>query len=398
MEEKVLAAALQSRKAFDVVTKLEGEKTLTTLGKQVFKGIARYYKADDGATCADGQLVLEDMGRRHPAHREQFTRVFENLPKVSPANVVEFVKANVMEHISLEIRAALDKGDYEKASELMKQYTETETLGVEQAGSGKTYRIMHRVNANDLMAPFKEGSQFKFLPDQLNELLDGVLPGDHILIYAPVNVGKSCLSYNMAFGFCRQGKRVLYIPNEGPEERNYIRGLNRFSGLTRKQIESHPDEADKRAMGRGFDNFYMVQLYPGSVDDIVRLVEEIKPDVCIVDQVINLNIGTKEPSKTEKLEQVCYALRILYNKTKVLGVSVAQADEKAINKAVLEIKDVYYSNVGVQAQVDIMIGMGASKDMLATGERWIQVCKNKASGIHDGFRIRLNQQLSKLED
>lgn len=397
MEEKVLAAALHSRKAFETIKKLEGDKTLTTLGKQVFKGIARFYEVDKECSKADPQLVLDDMVRRAPAHQDLFTKVFEHLPKVSAANVVEYVKANTMEAISLEVRAMLDKGEFEKAGEAMARYTEAQKMGLSTEGA-TGFRVLNKVSAHELMAPFKEGSQFRFLPDQLNDLLDGTLPGDHLLIFAPVNVGKSCLSYNLAFGFAKQGKRVLYIPNEGPEERNYIRALNRFSGLTRKQIDQHPEEADRRATARGFDNFFMVQLYPGSVDDVRRLVGDIQPDVCIVDQVINLNVGGKEPSKTEKLEQVCYALRILYNQTKVLGISVAQADEKAINKAVLEIKDVYYSNVGVQAQVDIMLGMGASREMLASGERWIQVCKNKASGIHEGFRVRLNQQLSKLEE
>lgn len=398
MEAKVIAAAIQSRRAFGIVGKLEGDKSMTTRGKQVWKAIAAFYDADPDAKSADPELIQAALVRKHPTMEKQFVAVFENLPKVSAANVVEFLKATVQDALGMEIRAALDNNDGAAASEAMAKYQAAEAMSATTSAEATAYNVMHNIKSVELLAPFKEGTAFKFLPKQLAPLLDGTMPGDHILIFAPVNVGKSCVAINMAYGLCRQGKKVLFIANEGPQERNYLRVKCRFSGMTRQQIDQHPEEADRRAQVAGMDNFFMVQLHPGSVDDVMKLCEQVQPDVCMVDQVINLQVGGKEPSKTEKLEQVCYALRMFYNKHHILGVSVAQADEKAINKSVLEIRDVYYSNVGVQAQVDIMIGLGASREQLVSGRRYIQVCKNKASGIHDGFPVYLNQQLSRLEE
>jgi archaellum biogenesis ATPase FlaH len=397
MENKVIAAALQSRRAFDIVCKLEADKNLSPLGTQIWKGIKQYYDQGKGAECADPEIVLAQLIRRLPSHAEPLEKAFSILPKVSPANVVEYVKENNLDALSIGIRNAFDKGNVDEAVKQMEQYKVMATLSMDDNAATQGFEVLNGTSAEELTAQFQTGNAFSFSPRQLNNILDGTIPGDHILVYAPVNVGKTALALEMAFGFCRTGKKVLFIANEGPRSRNMTRAKSRFAEMTRQQMMQDPAAANARAKSQGWGNFYLCQLYPGSVDDVKRLCEEIQPDVCIVDQVINLNIGGKEPSKTEKLENVCYALRMFYNKAHILGVSVAQADEKAIDKAVLEIRDVYYSNVGVQAQVDIMIAMGAGKGWIATGERWVQVTKNKASGIHSGFKTRLLQQTSKLE-
>lgn len=396
MENKVIAAAIQSRKAFEIACKLEADKGLSPIGVQIWKGIKRYYDQGPDATCADMDILLDQLRRRMPNHVDALEKAFSLLPSVTSANVVEYIKENSLDAIGIAIRGALDKGDVDAVSKLMTQYQEVTRLTVSEAVAND-FKILNGSSAVELTTQYSTGNAFRFSPKQLNDILDGTIPGDHILIYAPVNVGKSALAIEMAYGFCKQGKRVLFIPNEGPVSRNMMRVKCRFAAMTRQQITDDPQAADARAKSQGWDNFFLCQLHPGSVDDVKRLCEKVKPDVCIVDQVINLHLGGKEPSKTEKLEQVCYTLRMFYNETGILGISVAQADDKAINKAKLEIKDVYYSNVGVQAQVDIMIGLGAAAGWLDTGERWIQVTKNKASGIHTGFKTRLLQQISKLE-
>lgn len=397
MEGKVLAAAIQSRRAFDVVCTLGADKNMSPVGTQIWKGIAQYYKQGKEAPFADPEIVLASLVRRLPGHADTLEKAFSLLPKVSPANVIEYIKENNLDALSVGIRNAFDKGNVEEATKMMGEYQKMAALSLDDTAADGGLVVLNGTSTAELTTQYSSTNSFKFSPKQLNEILDGTVAGDHILIYAPVNVGKSALALEMSLGFCRSGLKVLFIPNEGPVSRNMTRAKSRFSEMTRQQMFLDPEVADARAKKQGWDNFYLCQLYPGSVEDVKRLCEQVKPHVCVVDQVINLHLGGKEPSKTEKLEQVCYALRMFYNKTNILGVSVAQADDKAIDKAVLEIKDVYYSNVGVQAQVDIMLGLGAGKGWLATGERWIQVTKNKASGIHSGFKTRLLQQISKLE-
>lgn len=58
----------------------------------------------------------------------------------------------------------------------------------------------------------------------------------------------------------------------------------------------------------------------------------------------------------------------------------------------------YYSNIGVQGQADVMIGVGMDKNYESKGLRWLNVVKNKASGLHAGCRVKLNWPISKLED
>lgn len=397
MEGKVLSAAFASRRAFDTVIKLGADKNLTPIGTQIWKGLTLFYKQGPEAQSADAEVVSAQLCRRLPAHADAINKALSLLPKVSAPNIVEYIKENSLDALGIQIRGALDKGDVELANKLMTEYSSVAAMSALEDAEQDTVRVLHGTTATELTQQYGTSNAFRFSPGPLNDILDGTVPGDHILVYAPVNVGKTAAALEMCLGFCRQGKRVLFIANEGPETRNMMRAKCRFAEMNRQQVVADPGAADARAAKQGWDNFYFAQLYPGSVDDITRLCEEVKPDVCVVDQVINLHLGGKEPSKTEKLELVCYALRMFYNKQNILGVSVAQADEKAINKAKLDIKDVYYSNVGVQAQVDIMIGLGAAKGWLDSGERWVQVTKNKASGIHSGFKCRLLQQISKLE-
>ena len=45
-----------------------------------------------------------------------------------------------------------------------------------------------------------------------------------------------------------------------------------------------------------------------------------------------------------------------------------------------------------------MIGVGMNSDFQSKGLRYLNVVKNKASGLHAGCRVRLNWPISKLED
>ena len=128
---------------------------------------------------------------------------------------------------------------------------------------------------------------------------------------------------------------------------------------------------------------------------VQALIKEHSPRVCIIDQLPNLILGKgKEPEKTQLLEKLAYAMRMFYSRNKIAGVSMSQADEKAIGKLYLTIKDVYYSNIGVQGQVDAMIGIGMNAQYQATGRRVLNITKNKLGGQHIAINVQLNQSIS----
>jgi hypothetical protein len=78
-------------------------------------------------------------------------------------------------------------------------------------------------------------------------------------------------------------------------------------------------------------------------------------------------------------------------KYKCIGVSTTQAGDSATNKRKLEIGDVDWSNVGVQAQADLLIGMGANQEDMERDIRYLTLLKNKLTGMEETFPIKLDR-------
>ena len=77
-------------------------------------------------------------------------------------------------------------------------------------------------------------------------------------------------------------------------------------------------------------------------------------------------------------------------------VSVTQAGDSAHNKAALDLGDVDFSNTGIPAQADVMIGLGANQNHKDAGELVISLPKNKVSAIHEAFAVTTEPHLSKI--
>lgn len=400
MEARVLAASIASRTAYQKVATLGGADSFTELARQVWKRISAYYEADSEVPCVDIDLLRAKLHRDFPNHMDKFDALLDNLPQVSPPNIVEYVKDAKLSCLALEVCAALDKADTAKSVDLMREYVSIYDVGfAESTTNDDLFTVMQGVKTEALTQKLSSGGKYKLYPPGLGKIVYDLMPGDHILIFAAPETGKSATAITMACGLANAGLRVLYIGNEDPADRMVMRMKACLSRMPVEILKQRPADADARASRAGFDNIIFKELSPGSTDDIKRLCLHFKPDVCVVDQILNLHIsGMKDPGTTEKLEAISKVLRQLYKQTGILGISISQADQKAIGKLMLEIDNVYYSNIGVQGQADVMIGVGMDKNYESKGLRWLNVVKNKASGLHAGCRVKLNWPISKLED
>ena len=75
---------------------------------------------------------------------------------------------------------------------------------------------------------------------------------------------------------------------------------------------------------------------------------------------------------------------------------MTQAGDSAARKAVLDLGDVDYSNTGIPAQADLMVGLGANDHHAKNGEIVFSLPKNKISGVHEYFACAVEPQLSKI--
>lgn len=398
MEAQVLASCLSSRTAYDVVIRLGGDSDLSLLGQQLLKQVTAYYDKDDTVQAVDKSVLLSIIQAALPHHYDKFERVVEVLPEPSPANVIEALKQQRLTRLNAEITQNLAGGKTEEAKTLMSEWQQVEAEGITEREEEKDDLLSVRQGASltDVTASLREGSKFKLIPNAMHELVDGLMPGDHIVLFGQVNRGKSAIAINVAAGFASQGHRVLFIGNEDPADRMLTRIICRFCGKTRQQVMEDTEHYTALALKRGYGNILFKEMSPGTTSEVRKLVAHHRPDVVIIDQARNLVPDTKSSGATDTQEAIFYELRMILKKYKALGISCTQAGERDLHgkpleeKLQLEQNDVYQSKSGIASQADVMIGIGATKPMLDTGQRYLNVCKNKASGIHDGVMIWLD--------
>jgi len=100
-------------------------------------------------------------------------------------------------------------------------------------------------------------------------------------------------------------------------------------------------------------------------------------------------MGGRDGNRVIQLEQAATFARNMAKKYNIVVISVTQAGDSASGKASLEMGDVDFSNTGIPAQADVMLGIGMTSDMESSGQRVFSLPKNKITGRHESWPVRL---------
>lgn len=393
MERQVISAVVRDKTAFDKVGRLLARGgVLSDQYSLLFKEVVAYYETDPQASAVDPDWLIARLTRKYDKHADMFSRMVTELPDISTANVVEEFIELRKQRIGEQLASALLMHSKE-ASDLIEQYREADILD-EETEQEEVYEGVH---VRELAKVFDPENTVVLHPKSLNDAIGGGIPrAGHVIVFARPEMGKSAFGINLSASFANQGDRTLYFGNEDPAMLMLLRFISRFTGLTRQQILADQDRATEIALQRGYGNLRFVSKAPGTMADVRKHILEYKPKVVVVDQLTNLACGDK--SKTDKFEELAYRMRMLLKETNTAGVSLCQAGESAEGKLILEMDDVYYSNTGVAAQADVMIGIGANGDFINLGRRMLSLPKNKLSGSHEAVPVALDPFRSKLSD
>lgn len=172
-----------------------------------------------------------------------------------------------------------------------------------------------------------------------------------------------------------------------------MRILSNLTGMTTDQIRANPPEAKEKANRAGLNNIRLISLSPGNPKQVEAFVEKYEPMWIVMDQLRNLNV--KEANKVLQLEYATSAMRNIGKKYDCITVSTTQAGDSAEGKRLLTMGDVDFSNTGVAAQADVLVGLGGDPGDVERGIRYVNISKNKITGIHQAFPIKLNPYLSR---
>ena len=137
----------------------------------------------------------------------------------------------------------------------------------------------------------------------------------------------------------------------------------------------------------------------GSPDLVDRYCAAFKPDCLVIDQLRNMHANAKVGTRAQNLDLVAAATRRLLTKHNCVGISVGQANagDHGKQKLFLEMDDFDESRTGVPASADLMVALGVDSAMEANRQRAVNLPKNKLTGRHDHFQVKVDTDRSIMQ-
>lgn len=397
MEKHILSVMLSSRESFYLIASYINFKVYSREFQIITGFIKAYYGRDERALNVDRAVLAELIASetQNPKHTERFLAMIDEALAfdTSESNVRQVILNAKKTELGTELAMAIANGkEHEALAEEYRnilRYTSLEEM------MDKGVDIYDMSHIDELMAhEVDPATRLMVYPLALNERLEGGLRGsDHLTLFARPEMGKTAIILTMACGFARQGKKGIVFNNEERIERLYMRALSCCTGMTAAEIRVNPQAAKDIADQMGFANITFIALSPGTLRQVDDFVEKSGAEWFIVDQLRNLEV--KSESRTNQLEAAATGIRNIAKKHNAVAISVTQAGDSAEGKSVLSMGDVDYSNTGIPAQCDVLMGLGGTAEQVNANIRVLSLSKNKISGRHEDFPVRLNPYISK---
>lgn len=376
---KVLAACMASRRAYDAVARHVDPSEFSPQFGAWWPIVEKWYDKDPDATAADVSIVRE-KGRvlLPPSHRDSLLGWYDDLDiSASPLNVVDHLLAGKRQLVYLRLQAACSRADEESVTDA---YNELAELQIITRESG-TYSGDWHPTVQNVFEPMSEAGRIHLMPPQMDKRLR-VLRGDHIILIARPNMGKSLTWLNMVGALVMKGKKVCVFENEDPLPRDALRLMANLLDRPTDLVEENQVAAIEASMRRGMNNVRWRKGTPGTVEEIDAWLEREKPDFVVVNQLRNLSMrGQSNNSMVSRLEALGTAVRVLASKHNCVILSVTQAGVSAEGKAVLSMSDLDNSKTGLPGACDHIIAIGATEEMEATGRIMFSFPKVKGPRI-----------------
>lgn len=400
MEANILGAIIASRSTFDLVNEHLSDKDYGKEYQIVKRAITAYYERDPSAQHVDHDLLIAQLESSTPnkKHQERFTTLIREAYAhgSSAANVDSLILNGKMAAIMQKIALAAVNGT--DPTDLMAEWQRLKGIETLSDLNVSGVEILDSNSFKDVFQKKADGTGLlKVFPLAINEFLKGgVGPGHHIITFARPEMGKTAFNITIACGFANQGAFGIYFLNEDVLDDVYARAVSCLTGAPEEVVVKDIAKWEELARKRGLDNIMFVSLAPGTPSDIEKFIEQYKPKWVVVDQLRNLQM--KETNKVLQLEYAATAMRNIGKKHGVIVVSTTQAGDSAEGKRILDMGDVDFSNTGIPAQADVLIGIGATNEDSAESKRWISICKNKRGGGHAHIPVKLLAHISRYRD
>lgn len=400
LEKKIVAAAFKDRKAYDkIVGASDADTSYTPYASQLLKLFGEYYERDDEARAVDADVIRHWIEERvtpknQPLYVEYLGMVAST--DVSAVNISDLVVSTKKRALGNELAAALlDNTNANKINSLLEKYNNVNSL--EEAEDEESDGYCNIPMSSMVEAEESQENIIRLLPPSLDKAAKGrAKKGHHLILFARPETGKTGEVITLLTGFALQKKTCLYFGNEDPVEDIINRTRACLTGMTYDELIAAPERAQALLDRRGWSYIRFFSCSPGSPAEIEKYVRKHKPEAVVVDQIRNLNVGAE--TRVNQLEMAATSMRNIGKRHGCLMVSVTQAGDSASNKLVLEMGDCDFSNTGIPAQADMMVGIGVNREYEEQGLRMFSTPKNKIGGTHGHWQVRFNPLISRYED
>ena len=398
LEKKIIAACVKSRAAFDRIEEHIGTRITLPFSEAIIEYCRDYYARDGNARSVDVEWIKGkiDISFDNPKKADEYKSFLSEVlaEDVSVDNIAELIIETKRKDIRNKLAVAF-ANDSENIAELIDEYN---SIGLKSIDDSDEDEVYNNTSVAEIVSDVLDPSKLIKLPTKaLNEAIDGgAMRQHHIIIFARPETGKTALCIAVLRALAYQGLKVIYFGNEDPIRQIILRCQCAFTGMTKEQIRANPEEAQKRLDESNFHLIRFIPLTPGSPAQIRKYLKMYEPDAAMLDQLRNINV--KADTRVNQLEAAATFQRNVAREFNLLNFSITQAGDSAGGKLVLDMGDVDFSNTGIPAQADLMIGIGVDNAFDQQGLRMISLPKNKLSGKHVHFPLRLNNQLSRYED
>lgn len=394
----MLSAALRSREAYEILHEHADLKGAMPDAEYLLGLVGEWYDNDHKATQVDQEIFEEQVKGKFATEakaehllglcREAFALSF------SVPNYLALCIESKRVATGNKLAAALSNSERDsgKIDSLIEEYASLKEAAVLDDEENVYHNISVEESLNTVLS--KEGRIY-LAPKPLNEETGGAMPGHHIVIYARPEVGKTAEVCTLMAGFAWQELPGIFFGNEEPVLITAARVQSCITGMTAEEMAAEPEKASALLARRGWNNIRFIPLTPGTPAEIEKYVKRYGAKWFIVDQIRHLNV--RADTRTNQLEAAANAVRHIGLRNNALSVSITQAGDSGEGKLRLTQGDIDSSNTGIPGAADLMIGIGVNDEFENQGLRMINLPKNKLSGRHSHFPVKIDVYRSKME-
>ena len=255
-------------------------------------------------------------------------------------------------------------------------------------------------DAEDIYGENESSGGIKWRLASLNKSIGGLHTGDFGFIFARPETGKTTFLASEVTNFATQVEQpILWFNNEEGSEKVKRRLHSAALGLTKEEIKKDVVGNVKRYMEITKGNIKLIDQKAEKLHKkwVERIVKELKPSLIVFDQLDKIVGFTKTDREDLRLGAAyIWARGLAKEYCPVIGV--CQADATGEGKQYLTMDNVANAKTAKQAEADYIIGIGCSHKLGLEHIRWLNLSKNKLTGMHSKIETIIDAPTARYGD